>query len=373
VTYKDIAQRVASGDARAVARLITGLENEDPEAEAAMRAMARSGGRAEVIGITGPPGSGKSTLADKMIGVFRSRGLKVGVVAVDPSSPFSGGAILGDRLRMQGHATDPGVFIRSLSSRGRLGGLSSATRGAVRVLDAAGYDVIIVETVGVGQSEVDVVRVADTVILVAVPGLGDDIQVIKAGIMEIGDIFAVNKADRPGADRVVREIRGMLEMAEALRHDAIPERATVDTLLGRPGAEGLGPSAHHALESRNAPGDAVAGGDADAGGSFDAVGSFVPPVIKTVAETGEGVEALVDAAIAHRAAAAASGALDERRLAGTRAELRRLLERRVYAALEELDGGGAEKGKAAAVLRGEEDEYAAAEELFAAIVKGERR
>lgn len=361
MTYKDIAQRVASGDARAVARLITGLENEDPEAEAAMRAMARSGGRAEVIGITGPPGSGKSTLADKMIGVFRSRGLKVGVVAVDPSSPFSGGAILGDRLRMQGHATDPGVFIRSLSSRGRLGGLSSATRGAVRVLDAAGYDVIIVETVGVGQSEVDVVRVADTVILVAVPGLGDDIQVIKAGIMEIGDIFAVNKADRPGADRVVREIRGMLEMAEALRRDAIPERATVDTLLGRPGAEGLGPSAHHALESRNAPGDA------------DAVGSFVPPVIKTVAETGEGVEALVDAAIAHRAAAAASGALDERRLAGTRAELRRLLERRVYAALEELDGGGAEKGKAAAVLRGEEDEYAAAGELFAAIVKGERR
>jgi LAO/AO transport system kinase len=369
VTYKDIAQRVASGDARAVARLITGLENEDPEAEAVMRAIARSGGRAEVIGITGPPGSGKSTLADKMIGVFRSRGLKVGVVAVDPSSPFSGGAILGDRLRMQGHATDPGVFIRSLSSRGRLGGLSSATRGAVRVLDAAGYDVIIVETVGVGQSEVDVVRVADTVILVAVPGLGDDIQVIKAGIMEIGDIFAVNKADRPGADRVVREIRGMLEMAEALRRDAIPERATVDTLMGRPVAERLGPSAHHALESRNSPGAAservVAGG------------SFVPTVIKTVAETGEGVEALVDAAIAHRAAAAASGALDERRLAGTRAELRRLIERRVYAALEGLDGGGAkggaEKVKAAAVLRGEADEYAAAEELFAAIMKGERR
>jgi len=354
-----MARRVAEGDVRAVARLITGLENEEPEAEAAMRAIAQAGGRAEVIGITGPPGSGKSTLADKMIGVFRSRGRRVGVLAVDPSSPFSGGAILGDRLRMQGHATDPGVFIRSLSSRGRLGGLSSATRGAVRVLEAAGYDVVIVETVGVGQSEVDVVRVADTVILVAVPGLGDDIQVIKAGIMEIGDIFAVNKADRPGADRVVREIRGMLEMAEALRRDAIPERATVDTLLGRPAAEGLGPAAHHALESRNA--------------SVGAADAAVPPVIKTIAETGEGVEALVDAAIAHRASAAASGALDDRRLSGTRVELRRLLERRVYAALEGLDGGAAEKGKAAAVLRGEEDEYAAAEELFAAIMKGEQR
>lgn len=364
--YEDIARRVAAGEIRAVARLITGLENEDPEAEAAMRAIAQAGGCAEVIGITGPPGSGKSTLADKMIGVFRARGLKVGVVAVDPSSPFSGGAILGDRLRMQGHATDPGVFIRSLSSRGRLGGLSSATRGAVRVLEAAGYDVVLVETVGVGQSEVDVVRVADTVILVAVPGLGDDIQVIKAGIMEIGDIFAVNKADRPGADRVVREIRGMLEMAEALRHNAIPERASVDTLMGRPAsecvsatAETFGPASHHASGSRNAP--------------VGALSQAVPPVIKTVAETGEGVEELVDAAVAHRAAAAISGALDERRLSGVRAELRRLLERRVYAALEEIDGGAAEKGKAAAVLRGEEDEYAAAEELFAAIIKGEKR
>jgi LAO/AO transport system kinase len=358
VTYEDIARRVAVGDIRAVARLITGLENEDPEAEAAMRTIAQAGRRAEVIGITGPPGSGKSTLADKMIGVFRARGLKVGVIAVDPSSPFSGGAILGDRLRMQGHATDPGVFIRSLSSRGRLGGLSSATRAAVRVLDAAGYDVVLVETVGVGQSEVDVVRVADTVILVAVPGLGDDIQVIKAGIMEIGDIFAVNKADRPGADRVVREIRGMLEMAEALRHNAIPERARVDTLMGRPGAEEI-PSSHHASGSRNA--------------FSEAEESAIPPVIKTVAETGEGVEELVDAAIAHRATAASSGALEERRLSGARAELRRLLDRRVYAALEEIDGGAAEKIKAAAVLRGEEDEYAAAEELFAAIVKGEKR
>lgn len=360
-----MAARVATGDARAVARLITGLENEDPGAEAAMRALAQAGGSAEVIGITGPPGSGKSTLADKMIGVFRARGLKVGVVAVDPSSPFSGGAILGDRLRMQGHATDSGVFIRSLSSRGRLGGLSSATRGAVRVLEAAGYGVVIVETVGVGQSEVDVVRVADTVILVAVPGLGDDIQVIKAGIMEIGDIFAVNKADRPGADRVVREIRGMLEMAEALRHDALPGRATADTLMGRPSGEATADPAgagHHLLS----------GGHEGGLGEIEVASSSIAPVIKTVAETGEGVEELVDAAIAHRAAAIASGSLAERRLAGAKAEVRRLLERRLFASLEGLEGGLAEKEKAAAVLRGGLSEYAAAEELFAAIVKGER-
>ena len=173
-----LASRCLDGDTRAVARLISLLEDGDRKAFGTLAALKGRSGMAHVIGITGPPGSGKSTLTDKLIGDFRLRGLRVGVIAVDPSSPFSGGAILGDRLRMQGHATDPGVFIRSLASRGRLGGLSKATAFAVRALEAAGYDIVIIETVGVGQSEVDIVKVADTVVLVSVPGLGDDIQVI---------------------------------------------------------------------------------------------------------------------------------------------------------------------------------------------------
>ncbi|MDA8425425.1 MAG: methylmalonyl Co-A mutase-associated GTPase MeaB, partial [Treponema sp.] len=234
-----------SGDMRAVARLISGLENADPAAEAVLRAL-RGGGQSHVVGITGPPGSGKSTLTDKLIGALRSRDLRVGVLAVDPSSPFTGGAILGDRLRMQHHATDEGVFIRSLASRGTLGGLSRATAASVRVLEAAGYDWIVVETVGVGQSEVDIVKLADTVVLVSVPGLGDDIQVIKAGIMEIGDIFVVNKSDRDGADRVVREIRGMLETAAALAW------ARSGGKLG-----GLVEAGHHGLSALAAPSGAA--------------------------------------------------------------------------------------------------------------------
>lgn len=173
-----IAARVAGGDVRALARLITWLEDADPEAVPVMRALSARPRRSQVIGVTGPPGSGKSTLVDKLITEARRRGARVGVLAVDPSSPFTGGAILGDRLRMQGHATDEGVFIRSLASRGRLGGITSATQACVRAMDASGCDYVLVETVGVGQSEVDIVRVADTVVLVAVPGLGDDIQVI---------------------------------------------------------------------------------------------------------------------------------------------------------------------------------------------------
>ena len=189
---------------------ITLLENQDREAYAALYRLKDHEGVAQVVGITGHQALAK-TIVDKLISQFRARGRKVGVLAVDPTSPFSGGAILGDRLRMQSHATDAGVFIRSLATRGSLGGISKATHAAIKVLDAAGYDIILVETVGVGQSEIDIVRVADTVVLISVPGLGDDIQVIKAGIMEIGDIFVVNKADRDGADRLVRELRAMLE------------------------------------------------------------------------------------------------------------------------------------------------------------------
>ncbi len=211
----DYATRVKLGDRRALARLITLLENRDPKAKQAVAQLYPDTGRAWLVGITGPPGAGKSSLVDLLVTAIRQEGLKVGVVAVDPSSPFSGGAILGDRIRMKSHAADPGVFIRSMSSRGHLGGLSLATKATCRVLDAAGFDVIIVETVGVGQSEVEIAQAADTTLLVLPPNLGDGIQAIKAGIMEVPDLFVINKADLPGAQAAANEIRGALSLEQA--------------------------------------------------------------------------------------------------------------------------------------------------------------
>ena len=207
-----------AGDVRSAARLIRRLDDQQPDAEQALRELYPHTGKAWLIGITGSPGAGKSTLTARLIGAFREQNLKVGVVAIDPTSPFSGGAILGDRIRMQAYDTDPGVFIRSCATRGAMGGLSQSTSNVVRVLDAFGKDVIIIETVGVGQDEVEVVSAAHTTLVVTVPGMGDDIQAIKAGILEIADLFVVNKADREGADRTVRDLHIMLEM-NAKRQD----------------------------------------------------------------------------------------------------------------------------------------------------------
>ena len=207
-----LADRVLAGDPRAIARAISLVEDEDPGSAALMCAIFSRTGQAYLIGVTGPPGAGKSTLVDRLIVEMRQAGLRVGVIAVDPTSPFTGGAVLGDRLRMQTHAADEAVFIRSMATRGHLGGLARSTGDAALVLDAAGKDVILIETVGVGQDEVDIVRTADISIVTLVPGAGDDVQALKAGIMEIADIFVVNKADREGADSLVSAIEGTLAL-----------------------------------------------------------------------------------------------------------------------------------------------------------------
>lgn len=208
----DIRAGLASGSKRAAARLVTMIENGDPEAIEIIKENYHKTGKARIIGITGPPGAGKSTVTDKLAKLVRKQGKRAAIIAVDPTSPFSGGAILGDRIRMSDLNTDEGVFIRSMGTRGALGGLSKSVHGAIKVMDMFGYDYIFVETVGVGQSEIDIVKIADTVLMVMVPGLGDDIQAIKAGIMEIGDVFAVNKSDRDGAEKTATEIEVMLDL-----------------------------------------------------------------------------------------------------------------------------------------------------------------
>lgn len=347
---------IRNGDTRSIARSISLVEREDPARLAVLKAINADTGHAHIVGITGPPGAGKSTLTDKLLGELRSRGRRVAVAAIDPSSPFTGGAILGDRIRMQRHADDDGVFIRSLATRGHLGGLSRATAETVRIFDAAGFDDIIIETVGVGQSEVDIVRLADTVVLVAVPGLGDDIQAIKAGVMEIGDVFCVNKADRDGSERVVREIRSMLEAA--VMNGAATRFSALYQAVGRIKAEGN--SGDHPSPRAGSAGlidQGITHHMARQAPGHEAL--EIPAVIPTTAETGEGVPRLVDEIKAHEAALLTTGFLRIRRQENLGWELGKTLADHLLLKLEGEDRKAELAVLASAVLDKRMDFYEA--------------
>jgi LAO/AO transport system kinase len=351
--------KILKGDVRFIARLISMVENEDPRRVGVVKALYGNSGHAHVIGITGPPGAGKSTLTDKIVIELRAQNKKVAVLAVDPSSPFSGGAILGDRIRMQRHATDENVYIRSLATRGALGGLSQAVYESARVLDSAGFDVVIIETVGVGQSEVDIVRCADTVVLVSVPGLGDDIQAIKAGVMEIGDIFVVNKADKDGAERVVREIKTMLE--------------TAATSGASSRFSGLY-SARSRLEGGEKDKQPEAGNNYfDSGAAHHIAlssghGQFrIPPVLKTNAETGDGIAELVREVLLHAEDLRVTGFLTQRRKENIAWELKDALSRQMLKGLEKNEASGFLSDLAESVIEKKTDFYDALGKLAKSI------
>lgn len=319
-----LVERARAGDARSVARLISLVEDASPALREVMTALLPYGGTAEVIGLTGAPGVGKSTTTSALVKGLRSQGKRVGILAVDPSSPFSGGALLGDRVRMQDHALDRDVYIRSMASRGHLGGLAWSTPQALRVLDAAGCDVVLVETVGVGQSEVEVAGLADTTVVLLAPGMGDAIQAAKAGILEVGDVYVVNKADRDGADATVRELRHMLTLGE-----------------------------------RRGPGD------------------WRPPIVKTVAARGEGVEDVLEALAKHRSWLEETGELHQRRLRRAADEVEAIALTSLRERMGDLRSGPAAGSGAASlddlaadVVAGRYDPYTAADRLVAGLTEG---
>jgi LAO/AO transport system kinase len=308
-----LAGRAYDGDPRALARLVSLIEDGSSRTRALMRELAPRAGGARVIGLTGPPGAGKSTVTSALVKAYRGQGHRVAVLAIDPSSPFTGGALLGDRIRMQEHATDPGVFIRSMASRGHLGGLAAATPQVIRALDAARFDLILIETVGVGQIEVDIASTADSVAVLVVPGMGDAVQAAKAGILEIADVFAVNKADRPQAQEAIRDLRAMIALADR------------------------GPD------------------------------DWKPPIVTTVATAGDGIDELVAKLDAHWAWLESSGERDRRRTARAREEVAALALGALRRTMSRLPGDTALDPLAARVAKGELDPYAAADELLSAL------
>ncbi|MDJ1135172.1 methylmalonyl Co-A mutase-associated GTPase MeaB [Streptomyces iconiensis] len=317
VDVADLVAQARAGKPRAVARLISLVEGASPQLREVMAALAPRCGNAYVVGLTGSPGVGKSTSTSALVSGFRERGKRVGILAVDPSSPFSGGALLGDRVRMGEHASDPGVYIRSMATRGHLGGLAWAAPQAIRVLDAAGCDVVLVETVGVGQSEVEIAAQADTSVVLLAPGMGDGIQAAKAGILEIGDVYVVNKADRDGADATVRELNHMLGLGEARK-----------------------------------PGD------------------WRPPVVKTVAARGEGVDEVLAALEKHRGWMEENGVLAERRAARAAHEIETIAVTALRERMGELRGDKRIGALAERVVSGSLDPYAAADELVEGVTEG---
>lgn len=317
VDVPQLVEQARQGRPRAVARLISLVEGAAPELREVMAALAPLTGNAYVVGLTGSPGVGKSTTTSALVTAYRKTGKRVGVLAVDPSSPFSGGALLGDRVRMSEHASDPGVYIRSMATRGHLGGLAWAAPQAIRVLDGAGCEVILVETVGVGQSEVEIASQADTSVVLLAPGMGDGIQAAKAGILEIGDVYVVNKADRDGADATARELNHML---------------------------GLG-------ESR-APGD------------------WRPPIVKTVAARAEGVDEVVEALEKHRAWMEEHGVLAERRRARAAHEVESIAVTALRERIGDLSGDRRLDALAERIVAGETDPYRAADELVDGLTNG---
>ncbi|NGM69906.1 methylmalonyl Co-A mutase-associated GTPase MeaB [Natronolimnobius sp. AArcel1] len=333
--HAELLEGLLAGEHRALARVISKIEDRAPGYRDLVSDLYPHTGEADVIGITGSPGAGKSTLVDKLAETYRDRGETVGIIAIDPSSPFTGGAVLGDRIRMASTVGDMDVFVRSMSARGTLGGLSTATADAVKAMDAFGKDKIIIETVGAGQNEIDIVRTAETVAVLVPPGSGDDIQTLKAGILEIADVFVVNKADRDGADRTVQELEEMIHLGE--------------------GTSTVG-SGHHGV--------ATVAADSTPDDANDAEG-WRPPIVETVATSGEGIEAFLEELAAHRAFLESTGTRTELARKRHAEEIRTLLREDVNSLLEaELERTGGIDALADAVRTGETDPYSIADAVL---------